>query len=358
MRFKFSFYLVPLISICLGGCIGFGPTSINRDRYDYINAIANSWKKQSLLNIVKLRYGDTPVFLEIGQIISGYQLQGSFAAEGTLNSLSTFGDIARIGSSGSFTDRPTITYTPLTGAHFLKVMITPIPPSNLLKLVQTGWSVEGLLQIGAHSINGLSNRQSGSRGYAADPKFVQLLAALQRLQTAGALEFRIKTSPGTKQEDVLMSINHQDISQQIKADRDLVTNLLGLASDLQEFKVVYGAKANNKNEIAILTHSGLRIMAQLASEIEVPPDHIAEKRTYPPIIEPAGTLSLPPLTRIHAQKSQPDDAFVAVEYRDYWYWIDDKDLRSKTVLTFLMVILTLAEGDKKAPSPVVTVQGN
>ena len=55
-------------------CRSIGPPTVSRDRIDYLTAIGNSWKQQTLLKIVKLRYGDIPVFLEITQAIAGYQI--------------------------------------------------------------------------------------------------------------------------------------------------------------------------------------------------------------------------------------------------------------------------------------------
>jgi len=62
-----------------------------------------------------------------------------------------------------------------------------------------------------------------------------------------------------------------------------------------------------------------------------------------------------PLVRIQSETSAPGDAFAAIKYRDWWYWIDDRDYRSKGIFTFLMVIMTLSEKDEKAPAPVVTI---
>ena len=346
------------IALSLSGCMSFGPPSVDRDRFDYINAVANSWKQQTLLNIVKLRYADTPVFLDVGQIISGYQLQGSVGITGTLNSASAYGDLLNLGSTGSFTDKPTITYTPLTGANFIQVMITPIPPPALLMRVVEGWPIDILLQMGAQSINGLSNRKGGAQGHAADPDFLRLVAALRRLQASGVIDFRVDVSKETKQEGTILIISQMDLSPEIQADRALVRSLLGLRPDLKEIKIVYGTMSGKDDVIAMQTRSGFQLLTQLGSYIEVPPEHVAEGRTYPQIQSSGDALSLPPLIKIHAEKSLPTDAFAAIKYRDYWYWIDDRDYRSKGIFTFLLIVMTLADTGEKSPVPIVTIQGN
>ena len=53
-----------LIAVLLAGCTAIGPQTVTRDRFDYNRAISDSWKEQTLLNIVKLRYADMPLFVE------------------------------------------------------------------------------------------------------------------------------------------------------------------------------------------------------------------------------------------------------------------------------------------------------
>lgn len=64
-------FLVVLGVVLLSACGSVGPGSVPRDRSDYAAAIGDSWKQQTLLNIVRLRYGDYPIFMEIGQVIAG-----------------------------------------------------------------------------------------------------------------------------------------------------------------------------------------------------------------------------------------------------------------------------------------------
>ena len=351
--------LAGCILIGFSGCASFGPQSMDRDRFDYINTIASSWKQQTLLNIVKMRYADTPIFLEVGQIISGYQLESTIAMGGSLSSSSVYGDIFNLGASGRYTDRPTITYTPMTGSHFMHVLLTPVPPPALFMVIEQGWPVDLLFQIAVQKINGVSNGMGGLRGYPPDPDFVRLLEALQRLQVSRVIDLRVEMSPESKQMGTIMTISKKNLSPQIQADRELVRKLLGLRPDQPDFKVIYGGISDKDDVIAVQTRSGLQILKELGADVEVPSEHLTDRRTYPSLSVPASIARpLQPLIRIHADKSRPIDAFAVVKYNDYWYWIDNRDFKSKGVFTFLTIIMTLAEKEEKVQPPIVTIQGN
>ncbi len=120
-------YLSLLLAITGTGCQSIGPGTVPRDRSDYSSSIGDSWKRQTLLNIVKLRYVDPPIFVDVGQIVAGYSLQTGVSAGGTLSSENAVqGNFGTIGGSAIYTDRPTITYVPLTGNKFLRGLMTPL----------------------------------------------------------------------------------------------------------------------------------------------------------------------------------------------------------------------------------------
>jgi len=39
----------------------------------------------------------------------------------------------------------------------------------------------------------------------------------------------------------------------------------------------------------------------------------------------------------------PGDSYAAVRYRGTWYWIDDDDIASKRIVSFLLIFFSLAE---------------
>jgi len=66
---------VVALSLFLAGCASVGPWTIGSDRMDYDVAVTASWQRQLLLNLVKLRYGDTPFFLDVASITNSYGLE-------------------------------------------------------------------------------------------------------------------------------------------------------------------------------------------------------------------------------------------------------------------------------------------
>jgi hypothetical protein len=125
------------------------------------------------------------------------------------------------------------------------------------------------------------------------------------------------------------------------------------------FKVVYGSLPTSDKEIAILSRSMLQIIIDLASYIGVPSVHVAEKRVNPTFKdEPVMGVPVTPLIRVNSAPQKPTDAFVSIRYSDHWFWIDDKDLPSKRIFSFLMFVFTLTEtGVEEKGPPVVLPLG-
>ena len=64
-----------LVCMGLSGCFQLGPDRLDADQVGFARAVGDAQKRQTLLNVVRLRYADVPSFLDATQVISGYQLQ-------------------------------------------------------------------------------------------------------------------------------------------------------------------------------------------------------------------------------------------------------------------------------------------
>jgi hypothetical protein len=101
----------------------------------------------------------------------------------------------------------------------------------------------------------------------------------------------------------------------------------------------------------------LQIMQAMASYTEVPEADLKEGRAIPSLASTNGTANSDPV-KIRCSQDKPKDAFAAVHYRDHWFWVDDRDLRSKRAFTAIMFIFTMIQntGDEKLPLVTIPAQ--
>jgi hypothetical protein len=347
--------LAGALAIWLASCQSVGPPTIPRDRFDYSTAIGESWKRQALLNIVRLRYGDPPIFVDVGQVIAGYSLETSVSAGGVVSSPGAVqGDTASLGATGRFTDRPTITYTPLTGTRFIENIATPITPEAIFETIESGFPAHAMLQLGVASINGLHNIDSEIEGATpADPRFVEVTQLLRDAQRRGTFGTRLRVDAAGGHTFVVTLRSPKATAEDIAA-ASRVRELLGLDPQATEFELVGGAFASNPKQIAVRGRSLLRVLQVLSLYADVPAEDVSEGRATRGV-EPPPEGSGQRTFRILSSEKEPEDAFVAARYRDRYFYISDRDMASKRLLSFIMILFSLADRSPEAAKPVVTI---
>ncbi len=122
------------------GCLHpkIGPKSLPRDRAAYSTGVAESWKEQMLLNVVKLRYLDAPTFVDVGNIVVSYTLTQTASVGARINSPAGTAQES-LGVGGVFSNTPTITYTPLMGSKYIQGLLTPLPSALVFGSIENGY---------------------------------------------------------------------------------------------------------------------------------------------------------------------------------------------------------------------------
>ena len=330
--------MLALALLGLAACASVGPKTIPRDQFDYGQAIANSWKEQLLTNMIRMRYVEAPVFVNVSSVINQYSLEGNVALGVGANSSITSGNTATVGGSARFTDRPTITYT-------------PVSPEAIFALVQAGWLPEVIMRLTVRSMNRVRNASAAPLNRRpADRRFMELMQVWGRLREARALGLRRDSDGEDSKIVVYQTLDEPE--PQVERDLQFLREALDLDPGAREYTMSYGLIPNHPNEIAVLTSSMLELLNDLGWRVDVPPEHVEEGRTGSTFVDPEGT---PPLIRVHVARERPADAYAAIRSRDCWFYIDDRDMFSKRTFAIMQILLSLTESGEAARGPVVTI---
>jgi len=260
----------------------------------------------------------------------------------------------------------------MTGDAFIKTLVRPIEPADLLGLVEACWPIDAVFSVGVRSINGLhAASHSMLKRDAGNADFYRVLTLLRQLQDSGAVAMRIEETSKPKKDDdedssdekskappghTIMILHSRALDEAGQRASEEVRRLLRLRPDADELSLVFGTNSKNDHEVAMLTRSMIEILAETSHGVDVPALDLEEGRATK-MDDPAASGANFYLLHVHSSDAKPrsQDAFSMVHYRNHWFWVDDRDLHSKRGLGFLMALFTMLQSGTSAAPPVLTI---
>ena len=189
----------------------------------------------------------------------------------TNNTNPVFGDFSRIelGVNSRYTDRPTVTYKPMTGTPFRKGVISPLPLHNVIAGLESGVSAQFMFSLGVRSINGLHNAAVGIKGsIAVQQEFNRVAEILSHLQLLNALHLRLEPGGRERSGRYFVSFGGKNMSAEATSLIGELKRLLDLDPSVREYEVIGSSEPENRRQIAMQTYSLYQIMAFVASGFE------------------------------------------------------------------------------------------
>lgn len=401
-----------LAAALLAGCVAPGPETLHRQRLQYNEVVKTSAEEQLLLNIVRLRYTDTPSSLAVSAIAAQFERAQSagllpfFAASGADVNRSFSAVLPQFSISGA--DRPTFSLTPLDDQEFTRRLFTPLPLDGLVYLAKTTWPIATVFRLYLENLNWVPNAELASgptpRGAPAYVDFLRGVEALNTLQRRGqvvfgtdrvdeavgspvpartvraadvlaaakeGLEYRRDPAGATwtlyrkRQQPVLRidpaALGSPEVAELVRTFR--------LRPGLARYEITSEAlspfPATYPDDGVVLldleTRSLLQALYFVSHGIELPQAHLSQGLVTVTVDEQGRPFDWTRVTRglfrvrSAPLESRPEQAHVAIPYRGHWFWIDATDQDTKSTFSLLVELSRLELTVKGGGGPLLTL---
>lgn len=403
--------ITALITAMSAGCAS-GPASLIDTRLPYNEAIKVTSEQQLLLNIVRLRYTDTPSSLTVASVTAQFelvkqlQLTPFFSASGAEPNRSFTAVLPQAGIS--YADRPTISLVPIDDAEFTRKLFTPLTVDGVLYLAKTTWPISTVFRLYLENINWVPNAElaSGPTPRLAPPysSFLRGVEALGKLQAEGQIVFGTQerfdpvsdSIPAAKVDAMAVieaaksgfefRFNKADASATLgkrvrqpmlfidpKALESPVTKEFVSAFQLKPGRTRYDLTAEDVEPFSstevgayevldIEPRSLLQAMYFISHGVHVPPEHLQSGIARTTFDRSGNVFDWQPVTaglfQAHWSKGDappPANAHVSVRYQNYWFYIPGDDHETKATFSLLMELSRLDLQTRAGDKPVLTL---
>lgn len=343
---------------------GLGPKAVRSERPDYNQQIVRSGDAELLLNVVRLRYNETPLFLELGSVVAQYGYDASLNAGGTIGGSN---DTATVGTALAYSERPTVTYSPLAGEGFATRMLTPIPLDSLMLFAQSGWSTERLLLVTVQQVNDIANAPTaGGPMPAVKPTyeaFADFAERFRRLELAGLVGLNWErgehdTEPRGHNPRFWLR-PPPDPNSPLVSDIATIRRDLDLEPGRNDFALITFPFQRKPTELGIRCRSLLGVLYFLSASVQPPAPDVEAGLVTVTRDDDGRPFDWSKVTgkvmAIHSQKERPPSSYIAVQHRGWWFYIADDDQTSKATFSLVNILFSLQAETGKGRSPLLTL---
>ncbi|MGH7133363.1 MAG: hypothetical protein ACREJO_15630 [Phycisphaerales bacterium] len=336
--------------LALSGCAGVGPSALSNGRPAYNEVINATEDQQTLSMIVRQRYDETFGMLAVSSVTASLRVGASVGANVGIGPRSGYeGNLVPFSAGAMYEDNPTISYVPVRGERFIERMLAPISAEQVLLLSRMSTDEVEVLKLLVRRANGMVNPLYSSQP-ASGEAFARFVELYVRLRERGRLDI-VRMADGQFQ--VLL---HDYSEEDSPAISDLFQTLgIHPAREARGPIAVplrFFVGSPQANGIDFETPSALEIIGAAAAGVDVPTEHISDGLALA-----TASTARHDFIIIHSSQERPAHASVAVMHRDWWFYIDGRDARSKQAFVFLRTLigLRLDEASSSLKAPVLTV---
>ncbi len=349
-----------------GGCTTLGARAMKGERLHLNAALKQTNDEQLLLNLVRLRYRDTPAFLEVSSIASQSRFEASLEAGAELERTEVDTDLFTFGGAATYSSQPTLTYTPLQGDAFIQRLLTPLTLEKLGLLYQSGWNMRRVFLLAVLSMNGVKNapRASGpTPGRAPEYRdFLRAVELLVELDKRSLVDLAYEARPAAEKSPPRPVLQIAREALNLPEVLEL-RRILNLDPSKDHYPIVYAqaqqSQPQAEGSLRVDTRSLLGIMYYLSHGVEPPPADVQGGKvsvTKTGSGEPFDwAVLLGSLFKVKAAALKPGDAAIAVRYRGHWFYIEDTALDTKSTFSMLSQIFSLQAGKAEGIVPLLTL---
>ncbi|MCB1117160.1 MAG: hypothetical protein KDK50_01115, partial [Chlamydiia bacterium] len=322
-------------------------------RTSYNTTIQQTNNEQMLLNLVRLRYCDTPYFLDVSGVTNQFSQRGKLLPSFTIPGFDEKNPF-KFGAEYEWQNNPTLSYSPLEGSSFARRLMQPIDLRIIQQILYSGWNANRVFRLAVQNFDSIPNA-SGTAGPAPEcapeyKEFQEISCLLGFFQRKGELQIGVTQGKIKNNELPIccqsMQISFPAGSEQAERLADL---LKGAKTNAGYYYLNLPVGFSKQQQIGILPRSILGCMYYLSLSTQVPEEHLkcgavmATKTSTGEIFDWNDVLNN--IMTIRSSTKYPSNAFTAIRYRDYWFYISNFDVQSKRTFSLLMQLYNLQQTD-------------